>query len=79
MFQVTTMDLDNIPKTETALLISHRLLRKEDKPYRKRTVKRRDLCQAFRNIYTFDRPSVQRIPTPPAMQRVLDDEPEIAR
>ena len=30
MFQVTTMDLDNI--------------RKEDKPHRKRTVKRRDLC-----------------------------------
>ena len=54
MFQVTTMDLNNIPLTEDGSVdYSQDFFGKEDKPYRKRTAERRDFAQAFRNIYTF--------------------------
>ena len=45
MFQVTTLDPKNIPLTEDGSVdYSQGFLRKGDKPYRKRTAERRDLC-----------------------------------
>ena len=75
MFQVTTMDLDNIPKTEDgAVDFTQDFFRKEDKPYRKRTVKRRDLCTGipqYLHLRT-DLPCREFQHHPPC-SRVLDD------
>ena len=44
MFRVTTMDMENVPKTEEwCSRLYTGFLRKRDKPYRKRTVKCRDI------------------------------------
>ena len=40
MFQVTTLDMNNVPKMQTELLIIPKILWKRDKPYRKRTAER---------------------------------------
>ena len=55
MFRVTTMDMENVPKTERwCSRLYTGFLRKRDKPYRKRTVKwQRHMHMAFGNIYTF--------------------------
>ena len=55
MFQVTTLDLKNIPMTEDGKVdYSQDFFGKADQPYRKRTAERRDLCTWHSsNIYTF--------------------------
>ncbi len=53
MFQVTTLDLNNVPKMMRERRLLPGFLRKRDKPYCKRTVKCETYAQAFRNVYTF--------------------------
>ena len=43
MFRVTTMDMENIPKTENGAVDYTQDFFGKDKPYRKRTVKCRDI------------------------------------
>ena len=71
MFQVTTMDLNNIPKTEEGKRrFQPGFLRKTDQPDRKWTAQWRDLCTGIpQHLYISDRLSVQRIPTQHVMQQ----------
>ena len=45
MFRVTTLDMENVPKNEDGTVdYTKDFFRERDKPYRERSVKRRDVC-----------------------------------
>ena len=71
MFQVTTMDLNNLPKNEDGSIdYSQDFFGKADESDRKRTAERRDLRHGIPATFTPSvLPSARRIPIPPAMRQ----------
>ena len=69
MFQVTTMDLNNIPKNEDGTVdYKQDFFGKPTNLTVSGQLNAETYAMAFRNVYISDLPSVQRTPTPPVMQ-----------
>ena len=70
MFQVTTMDLNNVPKKNDGTVdYSQDFFGKPTNLTVSGQLNGETYAMAFRNIYTFgSRPSAQRTPTRPVMQ-----------
>ena len=69
MFQVTTMDLNNIPTDDKGNIdYSQDFFGKETNLTVSGQLNCETFAQAFRNVYTFGPTSVPRTPTPHVMQ-----------
>ena len=65
MFQVTTLDLNNVPKTEDGQVdYSQDFFGKKTSLTVSGQLNAENFAMAFGNVYTFGLPSVRRIPTP---------------